>query len=248
METRSRLLGVQPVFRMEWREAPRRLGGARGASMLVVVALLGMIPAFKLRYSLLDPIYLLAYTIFAAMFAGSWAAQSWAGERERAWIENRGDSGASDSAVASGKIAAGTLFGWLCWLLIFGAALGAVNAVAPGLALPSGITLLSLAVFALALAWLASAIGAWIGMSVFTARAAQQLLRLGLVFILLVALAGPRLLPPAWQHSLARLLVGSAFRQTLLIACPVLFLVGLFFRRLAVELLTERRVGLHITG
>lgn len=236
------------VFLEELADLPRRIGGVRGVLTVFLLALLGMIVPWRLGGSLLDPLILLAYSSFAVLFAGSFTAQSFAGERERAAMEKRGEGAPSEEAVVAGKAAAATLFGWVCWALILGAAVGALNAMPERAVFPPPLRSVGLAAFAAGCAWFTACAGAVISQRVFTAQAARQLLRMAFFFVLLIAIAAPRILPGAWADALARQLTGAAFTRNLYSGALLLAALGYFLLRHAAAILKEKREGLSILG
>jgi hypothetical protein len=236
------------VFLKEWEALPRRMGGVRGFLTLALLALLGALVPWRLGPALLDPVVLLAYASFAVLFAGSFTAQSFAGGRERAEIENRGEAGPADAELVAGKVAAGALFGWVCWALILGVALAALNAAAPRPMAPSPLRILALMAFAAGCAWFTACAGAVISLQVFTAQSARQLLRMAFFFLLLTAITAPRFFPEPWRDALDRQLSGAAFTRNLFYAALLLGALGYPALRRAVAVLREKRERLSILG
>lgn len=221
------------------------MGGTRGFLLLAVLAMLSTLIPGRLGQAFLDPTYQAAYAALAFLFAGSYAAQGFAGERERQFLINwSGDP----RPVVLGKVLAATVWGWLCWLLIYGASLAFLGASAAGGAkAPPLLTLLGVAALAAGAAWVSATAGAAIGLSVYSPVTARQLLRLGFFFILLL-LTLPRLLPDDIQASLRTLLGWESAGKTLLISASALGLLGLVFYRRALSILTDQRTGLSITS
>lgn len=234
------------AFSDELRRAVPRMGGPRGFLLLAALAGLATLIPGRLGSAFLDPVYQAAYTALAFLFAGSFAAQGFAGERERQLLINwSGDP----RPLVLGKLLAATLWGWLCWLLIYGASLGwLASAGGTGLKLPAPLLLFGVAALAAGLAWVSATAGAAIGLSVFSPVTARQLLRLGFFFVLLLLLTLPRLLPDDVQESLRALLAPPRAGKSLLIAAAGLALVGMVFYRRALSILTDQRTGLSITG
>jgi hypothetical protein len=163
-------------------------------------------------------------------------------------MENRGEGGPAETEIVGGTMAAGTLFGWVCWALILGAAVGALNAMSPRAVFPPPLRIAGLTVFAAACAWFTAGAGAVISQRVFTAQAARQLLRMAFFFVLLIAIAAPRILPGAWADALERQLTGAAFTRNLFFGALALAAIGFLLLRHAAAILKEKREGLSILG
>ena len=237
-------MDAKTAFLDEIRRAAPRMGGARGFLLLAALALLATLIPGRLGGAFVDPTYQAAYTALAFLFAGSYAAQGFAGERERQFLINwAGDP----RPVVLGKALAAALWGWLCWLLIYGVSLAWMSAGA-GPELPPLLTLAGAAALAAGGAWVSATAGAAIGLSVFSPVTARQLLRLGFFFILLVLLTVPRLLPDDIQDSLRGLLRWDRAGKTMMGTGAALGLAGMVFYRRALSLLTDLRTGLSITG
>lgn len=222
------------------------MGGARGFLLLAALAMVSTLIPGRLGPAFLDPTYQAAYAALAFLFAGSYAAQGFAGERERQFLLNF--SGGRRPLVL-GKVLAAAVWGWLCWLLIYGASLAFLGASAAGAAKgPPLATLLGVAALAAGAAWTSAAAGAAIALSVASPVTARQLLRLGFFFVLLLVLTLPRLLPDDIQASLRALLGWESAGKTMLTGAAALGLVGLVFYRRALSILTDQRSGLSITG
>lgn len=237
---------MRDVFLGEFRQLMTRLGGLRGLLTLAGLTMLASLIPMRAGRGFLDPFYLVAYGCFAVLFASSFAAQSFAGQREREFLENRGPLDVSDRDAVTGKVAAAAVWGWCCWALVLGVSLATLNATTSRLLLPPWVLLFALAVFAAALASLTSSIGAIIGLTVFTPQAARQLMRLGFFFVLLLLIALPRLLPDDIREILHGLLHRDTVVVTLLGASAVFVALSLLFLRRAVHILGEKRAGLSI--
>lgn len=238
---------MESVFACEWIELPRRLGGARGALALFALIVLGTLPPLRFGFGFLDPLVLLAYASFAMLFAAPFTAQSFAGTIERREIEERDASGPADLDLVLGKVLAATLYGWFAFALILATALFALNLAVPHGRLLLPPSLAGVAVFAFTLAFFTSAAGAVVSLRVFTARAARQMFRLALIFILLLLILVPRFLPLPAKEWFDERLVASELSKSLLVASAVLTLLGLFFVWQATGVAAEKRQRLTIT-
>ena len=182
--------------------------GARGAAVIVLLALAGTLIPLKFGALFLDPAILLAYTGIAILLASNFTVQGVVGSAEFAAVRR--------TAVR------GALHGWVCWAAVLGASLVALSYWRGRVSLPPALMLAALAWLALAAAWLASCLAAVAALNVATVKAARDLMRLGFFFVLLLAVAGPRFLPPEWQRGLSRFLTGPRL-------APAMFFTGLMF-------------------
>lgn len=231
---------ARDVFLDELRQLGKRMGGIRGLFVLVALVMLGTLIPIRAGAGFIDPVYFLAYCCFSLLFASAFVAQSFAGEKEREFLMNRGPEAAAGFQAVLGKVLASAAWGWACWALVFGASLMVLKQ-APPVAMT-----LALGVFVAALSWAASAGGALISINTPSVTMARQMMRLGFFFVLLLAVAGPRMLPREMAESIYRLLDWDMFTRNLLIAAGVLFPLGWLLCLRAAALAAERREGLHI--
>ena len=241
-------MSVFEVLLDEFRNIGARVGGVRGAFVLALLALLATLIPSRAGRGFLEPAYMLAYCSFAVLFASYFVAQSFAGQRERSFIDNPRPAGPSDLNLTAGKVLAGTGWGWLCWALILGVSLATLNAGSRLRLLPAPGELAALSVFALCVSWLASAIAAVVGLFSHTVGAARQLLRLGFLFLLLLAVALPRFLPDGMRESLYGILQPEEFASHLRFASALFLVLGWIFLRLTVRNMADRRISLSITA
>lgn len=174
------------VVALEFSQLWHRLGGVRGLLMLGALAAMGTMLPMRLGPALLDPVYLLAFSILAAIFSGTYAIQSWAGADERAWLENRGDESPTDTEVLRGKTLVATIYGVASWLLILGATLGALASRMQTVMAPPPPVLGTLFVFTVAISALGSNAAAALAVRFESAPLARQMFRLGLFFLLVI--------------------------------------------------------------
>jgi hypothetical protein len=183
------------VVALEFSQLWHRLGGVRGLLMLAALAAMGTLLPMRLGPALLDPVYLLAYSLLAAIFAGTYSIQSWAGADEKAWLESRGDEGPADIDVLQGKTLVASVYGVASWLLILGASLASLASAMRGLLLPPVGVMGCLVVFTVAVSALASTSAAALAVRFETASMARQMFRLGLFFLLLMGVMLSRAFP-----------------------------------------------------
>lgn len=235
---------TQTAFLDELRRALPRMGGPRGLVVLGALALLSTLIPGRLGAAFLDPVYHTLYTAMAFLFGGSFAAQGFGGERERQHLINwTGDP----RPLVLGKLLAAGLWGWLCWLLIYGMSLAWMSSTNLPQSLPA-VTPAGAAALAAGGAWLSATAGAALGLSTMSAVTARQLLRLGFFFILLLLMIVPRLLPADIQTTLRSLLAWDVAWRTMIAAGALCGILGLGLFRRVLRLLADQRTGLSITG
>ncbi|MGJ5816146.1 hypothetical protein [Paludibaculum fermentans] len=210
------------------------VGGVRGLLMLAGLAAAGTLIPWKFGFMFLDPAIILPYTAIAILFASNFVAG--------------GVVGQDDMGTIRGVTFGGTLYGWLCWVLILGTAFAALAAFRDRVVLPPAGMLTALALFTACVAWLSACLAALVAVQVFTAKAARDLMRMGFFFIVLLTLIVPRFLPAAWRASGAKVLTGEQLPLLLGIAGPVLVCLGFLALRRIPILLADRHLGLSITG
>jgi hypothetical protein len=233
---------MKTVVLLELAQLMHRMGGLRGILMLAAIAAAGTLIPIRAGAAFIEPVYLLAYTSFAAILTGHYSAQSWGGQDERAWIDNRGEEAPTDQEMVSGKLLVAALYGTVGWALIFGAALAALNAGRGQLLLPKPVILIGLVLIVWLLANLVAAAVGTLALAVESAKAALQLLRLALLFFILLVLVFSRVAPPA----LAKLMTTDGFPWLLTICCCLIPGPIWFFYRRLLRKLDERKHGLSI--
>lgn len=231
---------ARDIFLDEFRQLGKRVGGARGAAVLAALTMLGTVIPMRAGSGFIDPVYFLAYCCFSLLFSSTFVAQSFAGEKEHQFVVNRGPEAVGDFPLVLGKVLAAAAWGWLCWALIFGASLAMVKQT------PPKPMLATLCVFVASLSWAASAGGALISANSPSAVMARQMMRLGFFFVLLLAVVGPRVLPPEMSAPLYGLLDWDVFTRNLLVASLVLAPLGWLLCLRASAMVAEQREGLHI--
>ena len=215
---------------MLWRLS----GGVRGLLNLASLAAIGILIPLRFGVGFVDPAVLLAYSAIAVLFTADFVA--------------RGVVGQSDAGLMRRVAIGGAVYGWACWAAILGAAFAALFRFGGRLELAPAALLASLGVFTICLAWLTAALGAVVSLSVYTVKAARDILRLGFFFLLLLFLLLPTLLPGGWQRAEMRMLHGEGLIRNLLYVCPALAFVGMGMLHRAERILEQRRLGLSILG
>lgn len=232
------------IFQREWLEVARRAGGPLGL-VTVGVACAGMaLGVLRLRYSLLDPIILLALTSIGVVFAANFAAGAFASEREAARLIN-GEGGVSDREMVMGKTLAAATFGLTCWGAAMATGIAMLRNLYPSLQTPWE-RLGLLALFTLAAAWANACFAASLSLRLANETAARRLVRApGLVMVLALVLA-PRALPASIGEPLLALLRGGRLPFTLLVLTVLLLPAGFWLFRRALAALEERRNPISI--
>ncbi|MBI5086103.1 MAG: hypothetical protein HZB13_16070 [Acidobacteria bacterium] len=215
---------------------PRRfwtlIGGPRGIFILAALAAAGTLIPWKFGFLFPDPVILLAYTAIAVLFASNFTVDGVVGQRE-------------DSIVRA-TVLWGAVWGFAGWAMILGAAFAALAQWKNQLVLPPGLTLLALAIFTAAAAWLSACLAAVTALSVLSAKTGRDLMRMGFFFIVLVLLFATRLGPASWQVALSWPLRQGRFPIALASAAPFLAAAGWVFLRKTGAMLADRRRGLSI--
>lgn len=207
-------------------------GGARGAILVAAIAGVGVLIPRRLGYLFLDPAILLLYAAIAVVFASNFVV--------------RGVVGENDEAAIRRIVLWGTLYGWLCWLLILGTALVALSSSRGRPVVPPPLSTAALIVFTISAAWLAACFAALIATTVTSVQTARGMTRMALFFILLICIVVPRFLPASWQTGLASVLSSENFGRHLLLVSAVLALGGLALLRSVHRTLVERNTPLSI--
>lgn len=211
--------------------------------MLAALAAMGTLLPMRLGPALLDPVYLLAFSILAAIFSGTYAIQSWAGADERAWLENRGDEAPPDTEVLRGKALVATVYGVASWLLILGATLGALASKVQMVMVPPPSVLATLFVFTVAVSALGSNAAAAIAVRFESAPLARRMFRLGLFFLLVIGV----LLAKGFPSLLRPLDAVESFVIAALASAVVFGFLASVAGRLVLRCLADRRISLSIT-
>lgn len=208
-------------------------GGVRGIILVAAIAAIGVLVPRRFGFLFLDPAILLLYSAIAVVFASNFVV--------------RGVVDQSDGPAIRRIAIGGALYGWLCWLVILGAALAALSISASRPILPRAELSAALIVFTLSAAWLSACFAALVAITVTSEPTARGMTRMALFFILLLCIVVPRFLPGSWQSSLARFLTGESLGRYLLLISPVLVLGGLRLLRSVHSVLTDRSTPLSIT-
>jgi hypothetical protein len=238
-------MNTSEVFLYELASLLERVGGAKGISMLALLAALTVILPWRFGAGLLDPLLLLVYSALAPLLAGNFAAQSFAAEKARYSIVNSDDPAL---AVATGKVLAATVWGLVCWVILLAVPLIALNTSRRSLLLPPVLDLLALAVFAAALAWFASALGSIFASGVTTPSSAQSLVRGMILIPLMLFAAALSVLPPSLRAVLARSIGPGRLPLTLCVASLFLIAAGWLAVRKTASRIEELRHPLSILG
>ncbi|HEY3441481.1 MAG TPA: hypothetical protein VGK29_12040 [Paludibaculum sp.] len=208
-------------------------GGARGMLLVAAIAAIGVLVPRRFGFLFLDPAILLLYSAIAVVFASNFVV--------------RGVVGQDDEPLIRRVVLNGALFGWVCWLVILGAALAALSARAGRLVMPSVFLTLGLIVLTGSVAWLAACFAALIAISMDSVRTAQGMTRMALFFVLLIFIVLPRLLPAAWQAGLGGLLTSGNLGRNLLLLSPLPAYAGYWLMSRVHRVLDDRSTPLSIT-
>lgn len=207
-------------------------GGAPGLLQVLLLAAVGCAIPYRFGSLFIDPAILLAYSAVAFLFASNYSAQ--------------GSVGCRDASVLLRTALGGALYGFLCWLLILGVSFAALSALLHRTSLPQPLWVVADAFFTLGLSAFASAAACNISLSSSTVKAARDLMRLGLFFILLLLVFVPRLLPLELQFSLHKLLLGRSFFLSALALGAVLIALSAWLLSRLPARLADSEIHLHL--
>ena len=233
------------VFQYEVASIMERAGGVKGIGMLAILAALTVILPLRFGAGLLDPLLLLVYSLFAPLLAGNFTAQSFAAEKARSRIVNSDDPA---SAIAMGKVLAATAWGFLCWVVLMAVPFAALNYSRHHMLLPPATTLLALALFSVALAWFASALGSIFASGVTGPSSAQSLVRGLILMPVLLSAAAVSIMPLGVRAALARSISAENLPLTLGVLSILLVLTGWPAVRKTASKIEELRHPLSILG
>ncbi len=217
---------------MEWMDLLRGAASPAGAALyLVFGGLLAVAVPWRLGFGFLQARIFLIYACMSLFFVAPAIAESLASDAARSVLANRRGGTGHDRDILAAKITVAALFGWVCSLVILLAALGTFNALnwAGRLLLPPYTVLAGTALLSLAFAVFVASAGAWVALRVDSAAIAKQIVRTGILVLLLLVVLGERLLPAAWRLGLeaglsaARLPVLMVLLSALLVAGCVPF-------------------------
>jgi hypothetical protein len=115
--------------------------------------------------------------------------------------------------------------------------------------MPSMATLAGMLAMNASLAWMVAVLGALLGLNVQTVKGTRDLLRMGLTFLLTLAVLGFFVSPGPWRASLARLTRrDNELALALVVAAGLFAVAGELVLRRALRVLAEKRQGLSILG
>ncbi len=233
------------VFQYEVASIVERAGGVKGLGVLAILAALTVILPLRFGAGLLDPLLLLVYSLLAPLLAGNFTAQSFAAEKARSRIVNSDDPA---SAIATGKVLAATAWGFFCWMVLMAVPFIALNYPRRHVLLPPAATLLALALFAVALAWFASALGSIFASGVTSPSSAQSLVRGLILMPVLLFAAAVSVMPSGVRAAFARSINAENLPITLGVVAILFIVAGWLAVRKTASKIEELRHPLSILG
>lgn len=180
------------LYTVIWKETKLLLGGSGGRGRylpLVLVGLLGIV--LPLRAGALwvgQPIGLGIPLMIPLILVASWAADTFAGERERHTLETLLATRLSDRAILFGKIVTVTAYAWIVGIASMVLGLVTVNLTHPSghlLIYPANLMLGSV-IFSLLIAILAAAAGVLVSLRAASVRQVQQVITIGILLVVWV--------------------------------------------------------------
>lgn len=228
---------VRAVVWKEWREICASSRGRRDLGLVVLIAAIGIYLPIEAGAEWVEsPLYLFTWAWLPALLAGTPAADSFAGERERHTLETLLSSRLPDRAIFFGKLAALAAYAVaITWIVMF-VGLVTVNFAhgQGGLILYSPLLIVGNLVVSILSAAMAAGFGALVSLTSATVRQAQQLLgRLPLVLVLLLTVA-VKLTPDAWESRAAAAILAGGAATVVAVAVGGVGILALVVIRLAV--------------
>jgi ABC-2 type transport system permease protein len=198
---------VDDVLTVMWKETKLlQQGSGRGRLWpIIFVLVFGLIlPAQAGPAFIQMPIGIAFWMMIPPMLISTWAADSFAGERERHTMETLLASRLSDRAILFGKIAVLAGFSWAMALVAMVLSLAGVNAAhwQGEVILYSPTTALAGVLLALLTATISTNLGVLVSLRASTVRQAQQALGLGIFVMAWIPIVGLNLLPTEWKEAL----------------------------------------------
>jgi len=177
---------------------------------LFVIVAFGIVVPWRRGIEFFDPLLLLLYSFIALLFSAP-AITELLG---REW---------TDARTVLARVFASALFGWgaFCLILLLGIASVQLQYRAGRILFPAPNTLGAALSLSLTASLAVSAVGALISV-VLDPLSAKLILRAGFVGFLLLLLFGGRLLPPAWQASLAQNITPRAVTESAYVVSGIL--------------------------
>ncbi len=190
------------IAELEAMRIPKRMGGLVGLLIYAgTLAALGILPAIYLGLNFLNPAIVFVYGSLSMLFTAPIIVQAYAGEAEKLFLRNRPKTGPDDASLVVGRAIPPMLYGWLSAMLGLAIGLVAVNVKGgyPEVVRPATTVLVACAVWSLAIAFFAAAIGGAVSVEAKSPRMALRNLRLGFFLLLLIFAFGGRFYPTVFR-------------------------------------------------
>jgi ABC-2 type transport system permease protein len=199
---------IQDTWTQVWKEWKEFLsqGSGRGRWYpLIFVAVFGVfLPMQAGRAWLESPVSLVYLSWIPFLLGSGWAADSFAGERERHTLETLLASRLSDDAILLGKVIAIVCYGWGISLLGLIVSVVTVNVLHPegGWTLFPPYVLWGDLILTLLISVLAVAVGILVSLRAPTVRQASQKMSIGVLLIAWGPILAINVMPDAWRRTL----------------------------------------------
>ncbi|HEX7102419.1 MAG TPA: ABC transporter permease [Nitrolancea sp.] len=221
---------IADVRVMIWKEFRElRQGGGRGKyAPIILVLIYGVFFPLQAGRSWVDSYQMVGFGLGISVFMVlSVVADSIAGERERHTLETLLASRLSDRSILIGKIGAVVLYGWGLTIASLIVGLVAVN-LSSGeghlLLYPAGRAITTV-VLTFLLCVLATGIGVLVSLRSSTVRQAQQVLTIGWIALIFLAVFGVQLLSPSTRLRLEHRITTAQLTTVVVVAALVLILL-----------------------
>ncbi len=235
------------LFTMIWKEMKLLVGaGGRGRWSYVLVGFFGIVVPLLLGQQWLNSPFSAALpVVIPILLVASWAADTFAGERERHTLETLLATRLSDRAILFGKILTITGYAWLVGGAIMVLGLVTLNLAHPGPALllyPADVAVGSL-VFSLLLALLVASLGVLLSLRASSVRQVQQIMSVGVLLLVWVPVLAIRDIPAARQ-GLAASLSSGEMTLVVLVVGVALVVVDIVLLAMAMARFQRARLSL----
>ncbi len=203
------------LYTVIWKESKLLFAGAGGRGRyvpLVLVALFGIILPLRAGEQWVgQPIGVGISLMIPLVLVASWAADTFAGERERHTLETLLATRLSDRTILFGKIVTITGYAWLLGIGSMILGLVTINVAHPSghLLLYPADLLFGSSVLSLLLALLVAAIGVLISLRAASVRQVQQMVSIGILLLVWVPILAIQALPAELRQSLGSALASG---------------------------------------
>jgi hypothetical protein len=228
----------------ELGQLPRRMGGMTGVLIYAFALLaLGILLPWHLSFDFLDAMVLLAYACLPALLVAPVAAESFAGDRERAQISATLEE---RRQLMYAKVGAGALYGWSSALLAIIMGLATVNLSFTRWILPPALLAIDLALMSLAISVSTASLSAAVSVRARSAKHAKRTLRQGFLLLLVLVVYYSRFMPVEWKRRVAVPEALPGFTEFIVVISVALFGLSGGLLKLALTRAEDTEIRLNL--